>query len=59
MSSELGIALFGAVPGIFVFMEDFMKNTKVTLVPLTEDDREQFILDKSMGVQIRCYDGVR
>ena len=22
-----------------------MKNTKVTLVPLTEDDREQFILD--------------
>ena len=45
MSSELGIALFGAVPGIFVFMEDFMKNTKVTLVPLTEDDREQFILD--------------
>ena len=22
-----------------------MKNTKVALVPLTEDDREQFILD--------------
>ena len=22
-----------------------MKNTKVTLIPLTEDDREQFILD--------------
>ena len=22
-----------------------MKNTRVTLVPLTEDDREQFILD--------------
>ena len=22
-----------------------MKNTKVTLVPLTEDDREQFVLD--------------
>ena len=22
-----------------------MKNTKVTLVPLTDDDREQFILD--------------
>ena len=26
-----------------------MKNTKVTLVPLTEDDREQFILDHEMS----------
>lgn len=26
-----------------------MKNTKVTLVPLTEDDREQFILDNQLA----------
>lgn len=26
-----------------------MKNTKVTLVPLTEDDREKFILDHEMS----------
>ena len=30
---------------LFLFLEEAMKNTKVTLVPLTADDREQFILD--------------
>ena len=30
---------------LFLVLEVFMKNTKVTLVPLTADDREQFILD--------------
>lgn len=41
MSSELGYAF--ALPGIF--FEVFMMITKVILSPLTEDDREQFILD--------------
>jgi hypothetical protein len=34
----------------FYFGGIFMKNTKVTLIPLTADDREQFILDKQ-----HCY----
>ena len=32
-------------PGFFVFTEEIMKNTKVTLSPLEACDREQFILD--------------
>ena len=30
---------------LFFILEVIMKNTKVSLVPLTADDREQFILD--------------
>ena len=30
---------------LFLFLEADMKKAKVILVPLTEDDREQFILD--------------
>lgn len=43
MSSELGCAF--ALPGIFLFTEVFMVKEKVTLVPLTADDREQFITE--------------
>ena len=28
-----------------------MKNTKVSLFPLTADDREQFILDNQNGIE--------
>lgn len=44
MSSELGLR-FSALPGIFIFTEVRMKNTKVTLASLTADDRERFVLD--------------
>ncbi len=43
MSSELGY-YFRVVAELY-FLEVSMKNTKVTLVPLTPEDREQFILD--------------
>ena len=43
MSSELGY-YFRVVDELY-FLEVSMKNTKVTLVPLTPEDREQFILD--------------
>ena len=39
-----------AIAGVFYFQEAVMKNTKVTLVPLTADDREQFILDNILLV---------
>ena len=43
MSSELGYAFLRY--RVFFFFGGFIKNTKVTLVPLMADDREQFILD--------------
>ena len=43
------------MPGIFNFMRDFMKNAKVTLVPLTEDDREQFILDNQWAFKFGLF----
>ena len=36
-----------------------MKNTKVTLVPLTADDREQFILDNQWAFKYEVADGFR
>ncbi len=33
-----------------------MKNTKVTLVPLTTDDREQFILDNQWAFKYGAID---
>ena len=32
-----------------------MKNAKVTLVPLTEDDREQFILDNQWAFKFGLF----
>ena len=37
--------------GYFYYMETTMKNTKVTLVPLRADDREQFIADNQWAFQ--------
>ena len=46
MSSELGYYLGN---DRVLFLEVIMKNTKVILVPLTADDREQFILDNQQA----------